>query len=58
MLGYVQYDDRELVDKLQEAVEEAVHAGRINNEQAGETVTFYERSLENYTYLSTRIQEK
>ena len=52
VLGYVQYEDRELVDKLQRAVEEAVHAGLINNQQAGETVAFYERALGNYTYLT------
>ena len=54
VLGFVQYEGRELVDKLQIAVEDAVQAGRIDNEQAGETVAFYERALGNYTYLSTR----
>jgi arginine decarboxylase len=57
VLGYVQYEDRELVDKLQEAVEEAVQTGCINNEQAGETVAFYEKALGNYTYLSTQSPE-
>ncbi len=52
VLKYVQYEDRELVDKLQLAVEEAVQSGLINNQQAGETVAFYERALGNYTYLS------
>ncbi len=52
VLGYVQYADRELVDKLQLAVEEGVQNGLINNQQAGETVAFYERALGNYTYLS------
>jgi arginine decarboxylase len=52
VLGFVQYEDRELVDKLQLAVELAVENGRINNQQAGETVAFYERALGNYTYLS------
>ena len=54
VLHYVQYEQRELVDKLQEAVEDAVHSGRIDNQQAGETVAFYERALGIYTYLSTR----
>ncbi len=54
VLHYVQYEGRELVDKLQEAVEDAVHAGQINNQQAGETVAFYEKALGNYTYLTTR----
>ena len=52
VLGYVQYEDRELVDKLQLAVEEALQSGLIDNQQAGETVAFYERALGNYTYLS------
>lgn len=52
VLGYMQYEDRELVDKLQLAVEEAVQMGQIDNQQAGETVSFYERALGNYTYLS------
>ena len=54
VLGYVQYEGRELVDKLQEAVEDAVQHGFINNEQAGDTVSFYESALEHYTYLSRR----
>jgi arginine decarboxylase len=52
VLGYVQYEDRELVDRLGLAVEEAVQCGQINNQQAGETVAFYERALGNYTYLT------
>lgn len=54
VLNYVQYEDRELSDNLQEAVETAVQEGVIDNQQAGETVAFYERALGNYTYLSTR----
>ncbi|QDV24585.1 biosynthetic arginine decarboxylase [Aureliella helgolandensis] len=54
VLSYVQYEDRELLDNLQTAVEQAVQAGAIDNEQAGETVAYYERALNNYTYLSTR----
>jgi arginine decarboxylase len=51
VLGYVQYDDRELIEKLQEAVEQAVQSGRIDNEQAGRTIRFYEKALGSYTYL-------
>jgi arginine decarboxylase len=58
VLSYVQYEGRELVDKLQDAVEDAVQAGRINNQQAGETVAFYEQALGNYTYLTTRSPKK
>lgn len=51
VLGYVQFDDRELIEKLQEAVEQAVQNGRIDNEQAGKVTGFYERALGGYTYL-------
>ena len=54
VLEYVQYEGRELVEKLQDAVEDAVQSGRINNQQAGETVVFYEKALSDYTYLTTR----
>ena len=56
VLGYVQYEERELVENLQDAVEEAIQAGHINNEQAGETIAFYEKALAGYTYLSTRVK--
>ncbi len=52
VLGYVQFDDRELIEKLEEAVEQAVQAGRIDNKQAGDVIGFYERALGGYTYLS------
>ncbi len=51
VLGYVQFDDRELIEKLQHAVEGAVQAGLIDNEQAGKTIRFYEEALNSYTYL-------
>ena len=54
VLGYVQYEDRELIANLQEAVEQAIETGHINNEQAGQTIAFYENALSNYTYLSKR----
>ncbi len=52
VLGYVQFDDRELIERLQEAVEQAVQGGRIDNEQAGKVIRYYERALGGYTYLS------
>jgi len=51
-LGYVQFEDHELIEKLEEAVEQAVQAGRIDNKQAGDVIGFYERALSGYTYLS------
>ena len=53
VLGYVQYEGRELVDKLLDAVEQAVQQGHIDNQQAGQTVAFYEKALGNYTYLAS-----
>ena len=54
VLGYVQYNDKELIEKLQEAVEEAIQTGRIDNQQAGRTIDFYEKALAGYTYLSKK----
>jgi len=54
VLSYVQYEDRELIANLQEAVEQAIQAGHIDNEQAGDTIAFYEKALGEYTYLSNR----
>lgn len=51
VLGYVQFDDRELIEKLQVAVEQAVQHDLIDNEQAGKITRFYERALGGYTYL-------
>jgi arginine decarboxylase len=52
VLGYVQYEDRELVHKLQDAVAQAVQSGWIDHLQANETVEFYENALDKYTYLT------
>ena len=52
VLSYVQYDHRELVDRLQSAVELATQEGRIDYEQAGRVMRFYERCLNGYTYLT------
>ena len=52
VLGYMQYENRELIGNLQSAIEEAIANELITNEQAGETISFYERELAAYTYLS------
>ncbi len=54
VLGYVQYDDRDLINRLLESIEAAVQGGLITNQQAGDAIRFYERALDGYTYLSTR----
>ncbi len=56
VLGYVQYDDRELLKQLMDSVELAVQRGQINNLQAGEAIRLYERALNGYTYLSRSFQ--
>ncbi len=53
VLGYVQYEDRELVEAIQDAVENAIDSGRINHQQAGQTIAAYEQALSGYTYLTS-----
>lgn len=51
VLGYVQYDDRELLERIGQTVEDAVSDERIDNQQAGRFVTAFENALAGYTYL-------
>ncbi len=51
VLDYVQFRGRDLIHRLQVAVETAVREGRIDNTQAGQFVKFYEEALNGYTYL-------
>jgi arginine decarboxylase len=51
VLHYVQFNGKMLIDKLQSAVEVAVQAGRLNHQEAGHVVKFYEDALNDYTYL-------
>jgi arginine decarboxylase len=51
VLEYVQFDGRELVSRLQMAVEIAVREGRVTHEDAGRILKFYEEGLHGYTYL-------
>lgn len=51
VLDYVQFHDRDLIHRLQMAVEKAVTDGRIDHRQAGRIVKFYEDGLQGYTYL-------
>lgn len=53
VLSYVQYEERELVEAIQYAVESAIDGGRINHQQAGQTVAAYEQALAGYTYLTS-----
>lgn len=51
VLGYVQYDDRELLEKIGHSVEDAISDGRIDHQQAGRIVAAFENALAGYTYL-------
>ncbi|MFT5522156.1 MAG: arginine decarboxylase [Pirellulaceae bacterium] len=51
VLNYVEIDDRDLINRLQRAVENAVRAGRLNHVEAGHFTKFYEQALSGYTYL-------
>lgn len=52
VLGYVQYEDRELIASIQSSVEDAIADQLINHGQAGQTVAAFERALSGYTYLT------
>lgn len=51
VLDYVEFDGRSLIDRLQADVERAVNEQRINFQQAGKLMKFYEDGLNGYTYL-------
>lgn len=51
VLDYVQFNGRDLIHRLQVAVEEAVRENRITHAEAGAFVKFYEEALNGYTYL-------
>lgn len=51
VLDYVQFRGRDLINRLQAAVEVAVRENRIDHVQAGQFVKFYEEALNGYTYL-------
>ena len=51
VLNYVQFDSDVLVRKLHESVEAAVVEGRMNLEESGRLLRFYEDGLQGYTYL-------
>ena len=56
VLGYVQYEDRELIQRIQESVEDAISKQRIDHVQAGQTVAAFEEALKGYTYLKPSQQ--
>lgn len=51
VLNYVQFNARDLINRMQSAVELAVREGRIDHQEAGRLIKFYEDGLNGYTYL-------
>src|SRR5688572_23231810 len=51
VLDYVEFDAATLVRKLRHDVELAVRQGKINYEESGRLLQFYEDGLQGYTYL-------
>jgi arginine decarboxylase len=51
VLEYVEFDAEDLMGKLRRDVEAAINAGRMQDNQAGRLLRFYEEALMGYTYL-------
>jgi arginine decarboxylase len=51
VLDYVEFDAEVLITKFRSDVEAAVREGRLDYEQAGRMLRFYEDGLQGYTYL-------
>jgi arginine decarboxylase len=51
VLDYVEFDAEMLVGKLRDSVEAAVREGRMDFEESGRLLRFYEDGLHGYTYL-------
>jgi arginine decarboxylase len=51
VLDYVEFDAEQLITKFRSDVESAVRDGKLDYEQAGRMLRFYEDGLQGYTYL-------
>jgi arginine decarboxylase len=51
VLDYVQFNGRALLEQFRRDVERAVREGRLNYEESGRLLRFYEDGLYGYTYL-------
>jgi arginine decarboxylase len=54
VLSYVEFDAEALLRKLRTDVEAAVRNGRLDYEESGRLLRFYEDGLQGYTYLEER----
>jgi arginine decarboxylase len=57
VLDYVEFDSERLIAKLRSDVEAAVRGGRLDFEQSGRLLRFYEDGLNGYTYLEERRRD-
>ncbi|MDZ4785751.1 MAG: biosynthetic arginine decarboxylase [bacterium] len=51
VLGYVQYEAQDLMERLRTSLEKALKAGTLTHEQSATIQKRYKESLEGYTYL-------
>jgi arginine decarboxylase len=51
VLDYVEFDADRLVQNMRDSVEQAVRDGRMDYEESGRLLRFYEDGLQGYTYL-------
>jgi arginine decarboxylase len=54
VLSYVEFDAHALLTKLRNDVETAVRAGKLDYEESGRLLRFYEEGMQGYTYLEDR----
>ena len=54
VLDYVEFDSDTLLHRMRVDVEAAVREGRIELEQSGRLLRFYEDGLHGYTYLEDK----
>ncbi|MEM1024058.1 MAG: biosynthetic arginine decarboxylase [Myxococcota bacterium] len=54
VLSYVSYDQRALMERLREAIEQALARGTMSFEQGASLLKHYEAGLDGYTYLQNR----
>ena len=53
VVGYVQYDAEDMVERIRQRCEEALERNHITIAQSQRLLQTYEQSLSRYTYLSS-----
>jgi arginine decarboxylase len=52
VLSYVQYDQKQLVERVRRTIEAALREGTISLEESARLRKQYEQGLQEYTYLT------